>query len=439
MDHLAQRVRCYGGRVSEAAYTANERDVAPPAETALKQPVVLRAEHVDKVFQLQHDSVHTLKQRIIKPGRRTFERLDALRDVSFEVHRGEFFGIVGRNGSGKSTLLKCIAGIYSPSSGVISAAGSMSTFIELGVGFNPELNARDNVVINGALLGLPGQVIHRKFDEIVAFAELEEFVDMKLKNYSSGMQVRLAFSVAIHAEAEILLLDEVLAVGDASFQRKCFDTFERLRGEGKTVILVTHDMSMVERFCSRAMMLERGAIVSLGDPVTVGRDYVQINVSRDTGLDAGTDRWGDQSAEILESWFENPAGKRREALDQSESAVFKMRVRFNSAHTGPIFGLSLRDEQKRTAFASNTLWDGITTGSFAAGDEVVYELTFENYLADGRYFASPAVAHADAIAIADWREHMTSVLVHGKRRTGGHVDLPHTSGVTRVKANVEHE
>lgn len=425
-------MQCYGGPVSEAASTASERVAESAPEAIMQHPVVLRAEHVDKVFKIPHDSAYTLKQRIIKPGRRTYEELEALRDVSFEVHQGEFFGIVGRNGSGKSTLLKCIAGIYPPSSGMISASGTMSTFIELGVGFNPELNARDNVVINGALLGLSGATIHKKFDEIVAFAELEEFVDMKLKNFSSGMQVRLAFSVAIHAEADILLIDEVLAVGDASFQRKCFDTFERLRGEGKTVILVTHDMSMIERFCSRAMMLERGAIVSLGEPVKVGRDYVQINVSRDSGLDLGDDRWGDGSAEIVESWFEDEKGAKREALDQGERAVFKMRVRFNSDHAEPIFGVSIRDEQKRTAFASNTLWDGVKTGSFAAGDEVTYELSFENHLADGRYFASPAVSHADAIAVADWREHMTSVLVHGTRRTGGHVDLPHTALIARA-------
>ena len=211
-------------------------------------------------------SYSTLKERALHPfTTRTYDAFRALEDVTFDVKRGEFFGVVGRNGSGKSTLLKCLAGVYGADAGQIDVVGRVSPFIELGVGFNPDLTARDNVVINAVMLGLSRREARRRFDEIIEFAELEEFVDLKLKNYSSGMSVRLGFSVAIQVDAEVLLVDEVLAVGDASFQRKCFDEFERLRDEERTILFVTHDMNSVERFCDRAMLIERGQLLDIGD------------------------------------------------------------------------------------------------------------------------------------------------------------------------------
>ena len=206
-------------------------------------PVAIEVADLSKTFRLPHEQVHTLKERVIHPFRRPeIERFEALRGVSFDVRQGEFFGIVGRNGSGKSTLLKCLAGIYAADSGRIAVAGRVSTFIELGVGFNMDLPARDNILINATMLGLTQREAKARTDAILEFAELENFVDLKLKNYSSGMLVRLAFSVMIQVDADVLLIDEVLAVGDASFQQKCFDEFARLRQERRTVILVTHEM-----------------------------------------------------------------------------------------------------------------------------------------------------------------------------------------------------
>ncbi len=209
--------------------------------------------------------------------RTTYNELRVLREVDFEVAQGEFFGIVGRNGSGKSTLLKCLAGIYAADSGKIEVAGRLSPFIELGVGFNPELPARDNVAINAVMMGLSPQDARARFDDIIAFAELERFVDTKLKNYSSGMQVRLAFSVMVQSDPDVMLIDEVLAVGDAAFQQKCVDTFYRLRAEGKTIVLVTHVMSLVEQFCHRAMMISGGKITNIGAPSEIGRAYLSEN------------------------------------------------------------------------------------------------------------------------------------------------------------------
>jgi ABC-type polysaccharide/polyol phosphate transport system ATPase subunit len=220
---------------------------------------------VSKSFRIPHEQRHYLKEYVLHPfNRLTYERNDALKDISFSVEAGEFFGIYGTNGSGKSTLLRILAGIYQPDSGRVRVNGLLSPFIELGVGFDLELNARDNIRINGTLAGLTKDQLAERFDEILAFSELERFVDQKVKNYSSGMLMRLAYSIAIQIPFDVLLLDEVLAVGDESFQEKCFATFERFREEGKTVILVTHDTELLHRFADRVLKIEHGAMTAIG-------------------------------------------------------------------------------------------------------------------------------------------------------------------------------
>jgi ABC-type polysaccharide/polyol phosphate transport system ATPase subunit len=225
----------------------------------------LEATGVTKTFWIPHERRTMFKEVFLHPFHRTsYERNEALRDVSIGVEKGEFFGVIGSNGSGKSTLLKILAGIYRADTGAVRVGGKLSPFIELGVGFNYELNARDNVRITATLLGLSKRELAAKFDEIIAFSELERFVDQKLKNYSSGMIVRLAYSIAIQVPFDILLLDEVLAVGDESFQQKCFSTFGAMREQGKTVVFVSHDLPSVERFCDRVMLLERGQVAKIG-------------------------------------------------------------------------------------------------------------------------------------------------------------------------------
>jgi ABC-2 type transport system ATP-binding protein len=222
---------------------------------------------VSKSFRIPHEQRTYFKEYFLHPFRRTtYERNDALRDVTFSVEAGEFFGVFGPNGSGKSTLLRILAGIYVPGAGVVRVNGLLSPFIELGVGFNLELNARDNIRINGTLAGLTERQIDERFDEILEFSELERFVDQNLKNYSSGMLLRLAYSIAIQIPFDVLLLDEVLAVGDENFQQKCFATFERLKEEGKTVVLVTHDLNLLGRFCDRVLLIENGMVRASGTP-----------------------------------------------------------------------------------------------------------------------------------------------------------------------------
>ncbi|HCU01347.1 TPA: ABC transporter ATP-binding protein, partial [Candidatus Nomurabacteria bacterium] len=236
--------------------------------------------NVSKTFRIPHEKITSVKGAVtslFKSG--GYEEFKALDDVSFEVKKGEFFGIIGRNGSGKSTLLKILAGIYQADSGKVAIDGMISPFLELGIGFNPELSGRDNVYLNATVLGMTKKQIDAKFDDIVKFSELERFIDQKLKNYSSGMQVRLAFSVSIHANRDILLMDEVLAVGDTNFQSKCLEEFNKYREMGRTVIIVTHDISVVERYCSRAMLLRNGKIVKLGKANEVANEYIQGNIT----------------------------------------------------------------------------------------------------------------------------------------------------------------
>lgn len=243
--------------------------------------VAIQVSHVSKLFKLPTNKQHTLKGRLVslgRSGKQKFIIQEALKDVDFEIYKGEFFGIVGKNGGGKSTLLKMIAGIYKPTRGTITVNGTLTPFIELGVGFNPELTGRENVYLNCALLGFNRKQTAKMYDQIVHFAELEKFMDQKLKNYSSGMQVRLAFSIAIRAKTDILILDEVLAVGDAAFQKKCLEVFRDLKRAGRTIVLVTHDMVNVERFCDRALVLNKGNQLFIGSPREAAKIYASLNV-----------------------------------------------------------------------------------------------------------------------------------------------------------------
>jgi ABC-type polysaccharide/polyol phosphate transport system ATPase subunit len=227
----------------------------------------IEVERVSKTFQIPHEQRTFVKEYVLHPFRgTTYEQNRALQEVSFSVEQGDFLGVVGPNGSGKSTLLRILAGIYVPDRGSVRVNGLLSPFIELGVGFNVELNARDNIRINATLAGLTARELSERFDEILAFSELERFVDQKLKNYSSGMLVRLAYATAIQIPFDVLLLDEVLAVGDAAFQEKCFATFDRFKEEGKTIVFVSHALELMERFCDRVLALRDGRVLGVGDP-----------------------------------------------------------------------------------------------------------------------------------------------------------------------------
>jgi ABC-2 type transport system ATP-binding protein len=408
----------------------------PPSVDAPRPgaPPTVAVHDVSKAFKLPHQQYHTLKERVLHPFRTNrYDVLQAVDDVTFEVAQGEFFGIVGRNGSGKSTLLKCLAGIYDIDGGDLRVEGRLSPFIELGVGFNMDLTARDNVMINAIMLGLTRQQARERFDDIIAFAELEDFLDLKLKNYSSGMTVRLAFSVAIQVDAEVLLIDEVLAVGDAAFQQKCFAEFTRLKSEGRTILFVTHDMGAVERFCDRAMLLEKGKMVDVGDPHAIARRYNELNFGRTVHelREGDEERFGDRSAEILDAWFEDGEGERVAEAAHGEPCRMCMEVRFEEPIEDPVFAFTLRNYGGATLFAASTDVTHGPTGAFAAGERVVVRLAFDNWIVAGTYRMTPSIARAGFGADAiDLRTDLAELIIHGGHFAGV-ANLPHSFEVAR--------
>lgn len=369
---------------------------------------VIKVSHLSKNFVLPHERQSSLKGKLINFHKKGFEVQEALKDVSFEVKRGEFFGIVGRNGSGKSTLLKILAGIYSPDQGSVDIKGKLTPFIELGVGFNPELSGRDNVYLNGALLGFSRSEMEVMYDDIVAFAELERFMDQKLKNYSSGMQVRLAFSIAIRAKSDILVLDEVLAVGDTNFQKKCFDVFRQVKAEGRTVILVTHDMSAVQKFCSRAMLIEYGVVKMIGSQDEVARRYNLDNLNALAISEQGIDRSDEERmseirpVEIKKVQLLDDSGNPKKGTYQPKEDIhIRVTSIFNEEVNDPIIGISIRDANKIKLFDSNTKEYKIKTGLVKKGEKRVIDFTVDNIFSDGKYYIDSAIANDDVTAFYD--------------------------------------
>jgi ABC-type polysaccharide/polyol phosphate transport system ATPase subunit len=402
-------------------------------------PVVV-ARSVSKTFHVPEEQRHTLKERALHPRRKVrSRRFEALRDVSFAVASGEFFGIAGRNGSGKSTLLKCLAGIYQ-ADGDIWCRGRLSTMIELGVGFNMDMAARDNVIMNGIMLGLTPREARKRYDRVIDFAELRGFEDLKVKNYSSGMQVRLAFSVAIQVDADILLIDEILAVGDASFQQKCFDVFNELRDAGKTIVLVTHDMASLQRFCHRALLLERGSPMFVGESYEVADRYLELNFGREPteATDDGSERPGDGEARVIEVWVEDADGNRLTAVQQHTRVTVKARVLFMVDLEDPAASLHVFNEEHQPMFFATTQIENERSGYFAAGDEVVFSFTFENVLAPGRYGPVIQLAHrGSGVDVIDKFEGSFSFVVTGSLALGGLIDLPVTSAIDRAPVDAE--
>jgi len=421
---------------------------------------------VSKSFELPREQVHTLKERALHPFRSSGnDTLHALRDVSFDVKQGEFFGIVGRNGSGKSTMLKCLANIYGTDAGRIYVQGRLSAFIELGVGFNPDLPARDNVAINATMLGLSPKEGRNRFDAIIDFAELHDFVDLKLKNYSSGMLVRLAFAVMIQVDADILLIDEVLAVGDLAFQQKCYDQFEVIRRSGKTVLLVTHSMSAVQRFCDRAVLLEHGRVTEIGTPSLVSNRYTELNFSEearaiaaagtsaieseggehrpanvpaDTTIvpDFGGSRYGDQKAEIVDAGFEDLENNRLEVMPLGGTCAAVFRVLFHERIEDPFFELKILNGSDNVMFVATS---SEPTGVFEAGEQGHFRVYFENVLASDRYHMSPAVRRAPEGPWLDYRERFCDVMVAGMRETEALISVRSQVAMLRLKVDGEVE
>lgn len=365
----------------------------------------IRVEGVYKSFRLPHDQHSGIKQVVLnifkKNKKRGYEIQHVLNGVSFEIKKGEFFGIVGRNGSGKSTLLKLLSGIYRPDAGKVSISGSLTPFIELGVGFNPELTGRENVFLNGALLGFSRKQMESMYGDIVSFSELERFMDQKLKNYSSGMQVRLAFSIAIRSNTDILILDEVLAVGDSAFQQKCFDYFSSLKHTGKTVVLVSHSMASIERFCTRALLLEKGEVVSIGNSSTIAYEYENLFIddsNKELLKKSGQKTKANQArtADVLEVEVSISQGGKEVAAVQAqkpfgvEMTVMSRIIDLENLNVG----INIRDSEDRIVFSTD-MRKHHDLIKLLKNNKVSLRFNIENYYTNGKYFI-------DAVAVDEY-------------------------------------
>jgi ABC-2 type transport system ATP-binding protein len=359
-------------------------------------PVLIEVRDVKKTFRLPDRKVDTLKERAVRPLRRVeYRELRALRGISFDVHKGEFFGIVGRNGSGKSTLLKVLASIYRADSGRIRMAGRLAPFIELGVGINPELTARENVTLNGVMMGLGRREAKRRLDSVLEFAELEEFVDLKLKNYSSGMMVRLAFAVMVEADADVMLVDEVLAVGDAAFGQKCMDVFREKRDAGKTLVLVTHDMATVQAFCDRAMLIHDGEQRFLGDPEDAVLRYYRLNFA---GAENGASGGEEADVRLVDAWLEDLNGARVQDVEEGQSFRLKLVVEARRDLPKPLVGIELLNVDDVTVFGFGKAIEeseGVPR-SVRAGERVTISAEIDTQLVPGRYSVLCSISRTGA-------------------------------------------
>jgi ABC-type polysaccharide/polyol phosphate transport system ATPase subunit len=366
-DELADGVREDAGRRPEA-------------------PVVIEIRNLDKTFRIPDHKMDSFKERATHPLTRVeYRDLRALRDVSFDIHQGEFFGIVGRNGSGKSSLLKILASIYRADGGRVRVAGRLAPFIELGVGFNPELTARENGELNGVLMGLTRRDARRRLDAVIDFAELQDFVDLKLKNYSSGMMVRFAFAIMVQADADIMLIDEVLAVGDAAFAQKCMDVFHEKRDAGKTIVLVTHDMGTVQSLCHRAALLHEGELQYVGAPEDAALRYYRLNFAgpdADPRLPPHEPDAMDLNVRVVEATLRDETGGAISNVEQDVPIAVDIVVQAARELPGPVFAFHVVNEDGVVVFAFSCALDR----TVLPGQRVRLHGTLENRLVAGRYY-----------------------------------------------------
>jgi ABC-2 type transport system ATP-binding protein len=362
-----------------------------------QQPAVI-VKDLYKSFKLPHEQHSDIKHMVVnfRKRKKGYEVQHVLENISFEIKKGEFFGIVGRNGSGKSTLLKLLAGIYVPDKGLVQINGSLTPFIELGVGFNPELTGRENIFLNGALLGFSRQEMEVMYDDIVDFAELERFMDQKLKNYSSGMQVRLAFSIAIRAQSDILLLDEVLAVGDEAFQRKCFEYFAKLQKAKKTVILVTHDMGAVRRFCTRAVLISAGRIEKVGSPQKIADMYEDLNrPTEQTQSTVGIKPKNQSKYATIQGSIRTVSGKTIKQLYKESTFLIKMDIEPKVDIDNAFVGVVVKKSSGEQIFWTTTEAPNPTLNPLKAGEKTEVLIEMQNIFGDGEYAVDLSIKSHD--------------------------------------------
>jgi len=395
---------------------------------------------VSRTYRIPHERRTTLLESLLGAFRPTpVELLAALQDVTLAVPQGACVGIIGANGSGKSTLLKVIAGLLVPDAGTVRVTGTLAPLLELGLGFQHELTVRENVELYGAVLGYPRHELATRTDAAIAFAELERFRDAKLKSLSSGMAARLAFATALRADADILLLDEVLAVGDAHFQRKCSGVFETLRRDGKTLVLVSHDLSTVRRFCDSVHWIDRGRLVQSGAAPEVIGTYLAFMQSQGDAPPAATapagseSRFGDGRVQFVGGALEHEDGTPANRVRAGTRLVLRLTVEAHAAVDDPNFGFVVWRSGHMVTSTSSAL-AGLATRSFTPGERAELRVPFTASLANGVYLVSVAVGDASGDAIYDWITAFATVMVEGSTTLEGTADLAPVFAYDRVLA-----
>jgi ABC-2 type transport system ATP-binding protein len=395
-------------------------------------PAAIEVVGVSKRFRLSHETYHSLKERVVHFGRtKSSEDFWALRDINLTIAQGETYGLLGHNGSGKSTLLKLIGGILAPTSGEIRVAGRIAALLELGAGFHPELTGRENVYLNGSILGLSRREIDARFDDIVAFAELEQFIDLQVRNYSSGMYVRLGFAVAVNVDPDILLVDEVLAVGDESFQRKCLDRVRQFQREGRTIVVVSHGADLIRQVCNRATVLDHGELVftgKSGEAVRVMRRHLlgedgeseageAIAVPIQRRKPAGAD--GPQ-VKITGVALDHPGTGERPYLLAGEPLTIRVQYAASQPVDDVEFTITLYDAENRVLFAADSRVLGVPIERIDGAGEVAFRMERVPLL-DGRYPFSLGVRGPGVLY--DWQEQQYAFEVMNPGSMLGYVDL----------------
>jgi homopolymeric O-antigen transport system ATP-binding protein len=392
---------------------------------------------VHKRFRIPHEKHTTLTERLLAAFRPvTYERFEALRGVNLTVEKGSAIGVIGGNGSGKSTLLKVISGLLPPDSGTVSVDGTLSALLELGLGFNNELTVRENVELYAAVLGYPRREVHKRVGDAIEFAGVERFRDAKLKNLSTGMRARLGFATALQAESDILLLDEILAVGDADFQLKCLNVFEDLKRQRRTMVLVTHDLRQVQRFCDEAVWLQNGVIAAAGDTDDVIRTYVATIGKAADAVEPQPHERVEGDVRVREAWIENAAGKRVGRLRSGDAGTVVVVFDVVRDVIEPRLGFGFKGEDGAFLFSNNTASLAVRTAAFAAGSVVEMRADYVAALRNGRYEVSIGVTTADGNTFIDLVDGVTSFVVHGSRCQVSTADLGAYSHYIDLQAEI---
>ena len=364
---------------------------------------VITVKDVSKKFIIPYEKTTTFYDSMLSAlkGHKRYDELWALKDISFTVEKGESLGVIGGNGSGKSTLLKLIANILRPTKGSIKVDGRLTSFLELGVGFQQDLSARENIYLYGKIMGMRTKEINQKIEEIITFSELERFIDTKIRSFSSGMQVRLAFATAIQTNPEILLVDEVLAVGDMEFQQKCSDYFNQYQKENKTMIFVTHDLSAVRRFCDKTILIRDGQMADYGETDKVIDTYIYNWRKMEEAKQKPGERWGTKKVIITNVEFIDKFGKITDQVNSGDPLTIRIHYQTKEKIQKPVFGIAIHSEQGIHCYGTNTQLKGLETASIAGIGHVDFNIKqiLMNY---GKYYITAAVHSIDHVH-HDWR------------------------------------